>query len=172
MTSRSAGLTALLVFSSLACDDSAGFEQIGTVRASIVGTPASMLRAATTPGVGASLPGGFTLPTDTGEEIAVVARGYEFTGDYLAIDGAARESERSSFILKGDGQNIYGWLVLPERDLAFEYTTSPQGNVIVQRVPITKIYPVCNDGPPEADAPSVRAAHPDGGGGGRSPARR
>ena len=153
MTSRPAGLTALLVFSSLACDDSAGFEQIDTVRASIVGTPASMLRAATTPGVGASLPSGFTLPTDTGEEIAVVARGYEFTGDYLAIDGAARESERSSFILKGDGQNIYGWLVLPDRDLAFEYTTSPQGNVIVQRVPITKIYPVCNDGPPEADAP-------------------
>ena len=153
MTSRSAGLTALLVFSSLACDDSAGFEQIDTVRAPIVGTPASMLRAATTPGVGSSLPSGFALPTDTGEEIAVVARGYEFNGDYLAIDGAARESERSSFILKGDGQNIYGWLVLPERDLAFEYTTSPQGNVIVQRVPITKIYPVCNDGPPEADAP-------------------
>jgi hypothetical protein len=158
MTSRPAGLTALLVFSSLACEDSAGPEPIDTVRAPIVGTPASMLRAATTPGVGASLPGGFALPTDTGEEIPVVARGYEFTGDYLAIDGAARESARSSFILKGDGQNIYGWLVLPERDLAFEYTTSPQGNVIVQRVPITKIYPVCNDGPPEADA---RSFEPD-----------
>ena len=171
MTSRPAGLTALLVFSSLACDDSAGLERIDTVRAPIVGTPASMLRAATTPGVGSSLPSGFALPTDTGEEIAVVARGYEFTGDYLAIDGAARESERSSFILKGDGQNIYGWLVLPDRDLAFEYTTSPQGNVIVQRVPITKIYPVCNDGPPEADAPLFEPT-PDGGGGGRSPARR
>jgi hypothetical protein len=157
MTSRSAELVALLVFSSLACDDGGGFEQIGTIRAPIVGTPASMLRAATAPGVGSSLPGGFALPTDTGEEIAVVARGYQFTGDYLAIDGAARESGRSSFILKGDGQNIYGWLVLPDRDLAFEYTTSRQGNVIVQRVPITKIYPVCNDGPPEADALSFEA---------------
>ena len=153
MTSRQAGLTALLVFSGVACDDGAGYEQIATVRAPIVGTPASMLRAATTPGIRSSLPSGFALPTDTGEEITVVARGYDFTGDYLAIDGAARESERSSFILKGDGQNIYGWLVLPDRDLAFEYTTSPQGNVIVQRVPITKIYPVCNDGPPEANAP-------------------
>ena len=152
MTSRPAGLAALLVLSSLACDDGAGLESIDTVRAKIVGTPASMLRAATTPGVGASLPSGFALPTDTGEEIAVVAQGYELTGDYLALDGAARDSARSSFILKGDGRNIYGWLVLPERDLAFEYTTSPQGNVLVQRVPITKIYPVCNDGPPEADA--------------------
>ena len=128
MTSRSAGLAALLVFSSLACDDSgAGLERIDTVRAPIVGTPASMLRTATTPGVRSSLPSSFALKTDTGETIAVVARDYEFTGDYLAVDGAAAESERSSFILKGDGQNIYGWLVLPERDLAFEYTTSARG---------------------------------------------
>ena len=159
-TPRFARLTALLVFSSLACDDSAGLERIDTVRAPIVGTPASMLRGGDDTGRRVVVAERLRVPTDTGEEIAVVARGYEFTGDYLAIDGAARESERSSFILKGDGQDIYGWLVLPDRDLAFEYTTSPQGNVIVQRVPITKIYPVCNDGPPEADAPFFEPVTP------------
>ena len=90
--------------------------------------------------------------TEAGETIAVVARNYEFTGDYLAVDGIAAESERSSFILKGDGQSIYGSLVLPERNLAFEYTTSAEGKVVVQRVPIEKLYPVCDDGPPEEEA--------------------
>ena len=99
------------------------------------------------------MPGSFVFRTDAGEAISVVARNYEFTGDYLAVDGIAAESESSSFILKGDGQNIYGSLVLPERNLAFEYTTSADGKVVVQRVPIEKIYPVCNDGPPEPGEP-------------------
>jgi hypothetical protein len=144
----------MLVLSSVACADNAGVERIETITGAVVGTPASILRQATRDGIRSSMPSGFALTTDTGERIAVVARSYEFTADYLAIDGAAVESERSSFILKGDGQDIYGWLVLPERDVAFEYTTSPQGSVVVHRVPITKIYPVCDDGPPEAGGPA------------------
>ena len=127
-------------------------EQTETIRGAIVGTPASILAEATRSGVRWSLPGSFVFKTDAGETIAVVARNYEFTGDYLAVDGIAAESESSSFILKGDGQNIYGSLVLPERNLAFEYTTSADGKVVVQRVPIEKIYPVCNDGPREDNA--------------------
>ena len=115
------------------------------------------------------MPGSFAFKTDAGETIAVVARNYEFTGDYLAVDGIAAESETSSFILKGDGQNIYGSLVLPERNLAFEYTTSADGKVVVQRVPIKKIYPVCNDGPREENASPFEPALAAGG---RSSARR
>ena len=153
MKSRSLRLAALLALANLACEGAGGSEPTETIRAGAVGTPASILRAATRPGIRSSYPGVFVLnlTTDTGEVVPVIARSYEFTGDYLAIDGAARESETSSFILKGDGENIYGWLVLPERDAAFEYTTSAQGMVVVQRVPISKIYPVCNDGPPDAD---------------------
>ena len=88
-TPRFAHLAATLAFFSLACQDNAGLEQIETVRAPIVGTPASILAEATRSGVRSSLPSGFVLPTDTGEDISVVARSYEFTGDYLAIDGAA-----------------------------------------------------------------------------------
>ena len=149
---RFARLAATIGLFSLGCQDNTGLEQTASVRSVLIGTPASILKEATRPGVRSSMPGGFALKTDTGEGISVVARNYDFTGDYLAVDGLARESDSSSFILKGDGQNIYGWLVLPERDLAFEYTTSAEGTVSVQRVPITKIYPVCNDGPPEAPA--------------------
>ena len=39
-----------------------------------------------------------------------------------------------------------------KEDLAFEYTTSAEGKVVVQRVPIEKLYPVCDDGPPEEEA--------------------
>src|SRR5688572_5953777 len=96
---RSVPIAAIFVLAGLACDDTSGIEQVETIRATAVGTPASILRLATRPGVRWTPPSGFALTTDTGETIPVVARGYEFTGDYLAIDGAARESERSSFIL-------------------------------------------------------------------------
>ena len=150
-TPRFAYLAATLAFS-LGCQDNPVAEPTETIRGAVVGTPASILAEATRSGVRWSLPGSFAFKTDAGETIAVVARNYEFTGDYLAVDGIAAESESSSFILKGDGQNIYGSLVLPERNLAFEYTTSADGKVVVQRVPIEKIYPVCNDGPREANA--------------------
>ena len=146
-TPRFAYLAAALAFVSLGCQDNPGLEQTDTIRGAIVGTPASILAEATRSGVRWSLPGSFVFRTVAGEAIAVVARNYEFTGDYLAVDGIAAESETSSFILKGDGQNIYGSLVLPERNLAFEYTTSADGKVVVQQVPIEKIYPVCNDEP-------------------------
>lgn len=152
-TPRFAHLAATLAFFGLGCQDNPVPEQTETIRGAIVGTPASILAEATRSGIRWSLPGSFVFRTDAGEAISVVARNYEFTGDYLAVDGIAAESERSTFILKGDGQNIYGSLVLPERNLAFEYTTSADGKVIVQRVPIEKIYPVCNEPPPEPGEP-------------------
>jgi hypothetical protein len=149
-----ARLGAAIALVSLGCQDTSGLEQTETVRGPIVGTPASILAEATRSDNRWSLPSGFAFKTDTGESISVVARNYEFDGEYLAVDGIARESESSSFILKGDGRSLYGSLVLPERDLAFEYTTSAGGKVIVQRVPIKKIHPVCNDRSAEAsDAP-------------------
>ena len=108
MWHRSARLAAVVAVAGLGCDGTAGSEQTETVRSAFVGTPASILKQATRPGIRWSLPSGFALTTDTGEVISVIARSYEFTGGYLAVDGAARDSESSTFILKGDDQSIYG----------------------------------------------------------------
>jgi hypothetical protein len=86
----------------------------------------------------------FAFVTDTDERIAVLASDFHFAGDYLSASGTAMESDRSSFILKGDGSNLYGWVVLHDRNVAYEYTTSPDGRVLVEKVPVTKIFPVCD----------------------------
>jgi|GEM_PF-2807300 len=119
-------------------------EQFGS---SLVGTPASIRAEAIGPGSGPSMEHHFEIKTDRGELVPVVAQSYEYDGDYMAVTGAADGSDRSAFLFKGDSKEIYGWLVLPDRDLAYEYTTSAGGDVFVKRVPVTSILPVCNDGP-------------------------
>jgi hypothetical protein len=132
----------------LGCDGNSGLEQTETIRTTFVGTPASILGEATRAASRSSLPSDFAFKTDSGERIALLAEGYDFDGRYLAVTGAA-QSETASFLLKGDSTEIYGWIVLPARDVAYEYTTSRDGEVLVARVPVAKIFPVCNDGPAE-----------------------
>ena len=93
------------------------------------------------------------LSTERGERIDLLAQDFQFNGDYLSVTGIAQESENSSFILKGDGKDLYGWVVLHDKDVAYEYTTSSQGELLVEKVPVTKIYPVCDPDPdPQTDS--------------------
>jgi hypothetical protein len=65
-------------------------------------------------------------------------------GEYLVFRGKAQASANSSFMFKGTGKNMYGWVVLRDQDQAFEYTTDSAGQVVVQSVLVSKIFPVCN----------------------------
>ena len=83
---------------------------------------------------------------------AVVADAGE-EGDYFWMNGRASDSAASDFILKGDDKNVYGWVVYRDRGVAFEYTTNDQGEVEVEEVPATKIFPVCNVPPDPSFGP-------------------
>jgi hypothetical protein len=148
MTSRpapSARLAAALACLGLGCSDNAADEQTVTV----AGTPASILEEAIRARNGSSVRNGLAFTTVTGERIAVTPEDYAFDGDYLAATGTVQGSEGGSFLLKGDSTEIYGWVMLPDRNLAYEYTTSAQGEIVVASVPLTKILPVCDDPPAE-----------------------
>jgi hypothetical protein len=92
----------------------------------------------------------YSLPTHGFGEIPVVVETYSFEDGYLAISGRAKDSDGSGFFLKGTSASLYGSVVLPDRNLAFEYTTDVSGNVSVENVPVSKIQPVC-DLPDEAE---------------------
>ena len=111
-----------------------------------------MLREATRAGV-YPFRDRLALSTERGERIELLAQDFQFNGDYLSVTGIAQDSENSSFILKGDGKDLYGWVVLHDKDVAYEYTTSSQGELLVEQVPVTKIYPVCDPDPdPQTDS--------------------
>jgi hypothetical protein len=138
----------------LACEPNNLAEQGEPGSSEVVGTPASLLAAAA-PAVRFSPSHRFSLKTDQGEDVPVIVQGYDSDGDYQAVTGAAEESEGSAFLLKGDSKEVYGWLVLPDRGLAYEYTTSRSGQVLARRVAVTSILPVCNDGPAQPADPAL-----------------
>ena len=85
-----------------------------------------------------------------GHASAVVEDFYEERGQ-LSMVGGTTDSKDSEFIFKADAGNVYGWVVYRDRDLAYEYTTDEFGDVLVERVPVTKIFPVCNLEVPDDD---------------------
>jgi hypothetical protein len=137
----------LLAILSLGCDARSISGQTEPNGSAWVGTPASIRAEVLGAGIRYSLSHRLAFKTDTGERVPVIAQSYDDDGDYLAVTGTAEGSEGSAFLLKGDSREIYGWLVLPDRELAYEYTTSESGEVFAKRVPVTSILPICNDGP-------------------------
>jgi len=120
----------LFLFSNSFSDPSAKFR---------LGSPASMLNGLPETGTASSY--SFTSPT--GEQITQKIDNYYFVDGELAMSGDPKISG-SDFILKGNDKSIYGWVVLRDKNLAYEYTTGVDGMVFVEKVSIEKIYPVCN----------------------------
>jgi hypothetical protein len=156
MKSRRTLTVAAVALVGLGCSDGGALDSRAEVEVSsfrLVGSTRSVLGEAIATRMGGGAP--FAFLTDAGERIAVLADDFHLAGDYLSATGAALESAGSSFILKGDGANLYGWLVLNDRNVAYEYTTSPDGRVLVEKVPVTKIFPVC-----DADAETLEDEEP------------
>jgi hypothetical protein len=156
MTTRSAPsvrVAATLVCLGFGCSDNTADDHTATVGVTVARTPASILEEATRASNGSAARSSLAFTTVTGERIAVTPEDYEFDGDYLATTGTVQGSERGSFLLKGDSTELYGWIMLPDRNLAYEYTTSEKGEMVVASVPLTTILPVCDD-PPAEEVPS------------------
>ena len=84
----------------------------------------------------------YTFPTPRAAVRTVVEDFYDADGQ-ISMVGRAADSADSDFIFKADQRGAYGWLVYKDRNLAWEYTTADDGKVVVEEVPVTKIFPVC-----------------------------
>lgn len=76
-----------------------------------------------------------------GETVAANVRDYFEKDGLVSVSGTAIDTPNSTFILKGNKKNVYGYLVKYDTRKAWEYTTNPAGRVILTEVPITKIVP-------------------------------
>ena len=108
----------------------------------VVGAPSSMIARLGIENTAFSKT--YTFQTPGAELIRVDVEDYSFEKGWLSMVGRAQESRNSDFILKGDNTGIYGWVVLKNRGLAFEYTTDANGMVVVEQVPVEKIFPICD----------------------------
>ncbi len=105
----------------------------------------------------------YTFETPRHDRIDAVVTEVGEQGDYFWMNGRAANSEASEVMLKGDDDDVYGWVVYRDRGVAFEYTTNDEGVVEVEQVPVTKIFPVCSV-PPDAtfEPPTAELAGADG----------
>lgn len=90
----------------------------------------------------------YSLRTTSSKKINVDVDSYTLEKGYLALTGNEADLEGNMVMFKGTASNLYGWVVrLGEEYEAFEYTTNESGDVIVEKVPVEKIIPVCNHMP-------------------------
>ena len=90
----------------------------------------------------------YSFATTTAERIAVDAKSYTIEKGYLALTGIEADVEGNIVMFKGTESNLYGWIVrLDEEYVAYEYTTNESGDLIVEKVPVSKIIPICNHAP-------------------------
>lgn len=76
-----------------------------------------------------------------GKLVAAKITDYFAQGDALSISGTALDTPNSTFVLKGKGKKLYGYLVNYDTMKAYEFTTNPAGKVLLTEVPIKKIVP-------------------------------
>ncbi len=86
--------------------------------------------------------GAVPLMTASLDTIWVAIEDFRHEDDYLALAGSTLESADSRVMLKGTEDGLYGWVVLFDEGVAYEYTTA-DGVVEVASVPIEKVFPVC-----------------------------
>ncbi|MBN1983028.1 MAG: T9SS type A sorting domain-containing protein [Chitinivibrionales bacterium] len=103
-----------------------------------LGTPASIVEDVIKENIRASSEYHF-IDSD-GALIRVFVRDFYLEGGILSMSGGQDGSEGPLFILKGDTQSLYGWVLLRERNCAYEYTTDASGRVVVEKVSVSKVF--------------------------------
>ncbi len=86
----------------------------------------------------------YTFKTGGEANIKVLVEDFYYNDGYLTMHGKAQESENSAFMLKGDIEDLYGWVVLIDDNRAYEYSTDNNENVVVERVPFETVYSIDN----------------------------
>ena len=127
---------------SLALGSPASFlEQAGVSQAA-----QSKLQLSNSPTLQSAAPASFTLKTNQGAEIQVSADDFSVEEDgTVSITGSVSGVDNSEFILQGNGDKVYGWVILRDEDTAYEYTTE-DGGLVVNEVDVTDVHPVCDLG--------------------------
>jgi hypothetical protein len=109
----------------------------------------------------------YTLPAGPYGQVRAVVDQFYYEGGQLSMVGRALDSDDSKLILKADERGAYGWVAYPDKNVAFEYTTDPSGNLAVEQVPVDEVLPVCQfhhldgdegDETPPTDAQLARSA--------------
>ena len=80
------------------------------------------------------------LPLPTGQVMEITLENYFNLAGNFSMNGIAKESPHSLFILKGDHSSLYGYLALHDNQKAYEITTS-NGTVSIQEIKIAAIFP-------------------------------
>ncbi len=86
----------------------------------------------------------FSFVSSRGENFTVPIRDFYMKNNRLSVTGQSSQGDISEFIFKGTPGNLYGWIVLESRHIAYEYTTDINGRLVVEEVPMEKIKPVCS----------------------------
>ena len=85
----------------------------------------------------------FKLINNLGEDFIVEAHDFSLEKDgTLSMSGSAVGYKNSKFIMQGNDDKVYGWLILEDANKAFEYTTE-NGQLMVDEIAITDVRPIC-----------------------------
>jgi MYXO-CTERM domain-containing protein len=115
---------------------------LGSRKKHNVGTLATLLQGLRTESTHASKR--FVFPAGPFGQVRVAVDDFHHEAGLLSMVGKPLDGTDAEFLLKADESGAYGWIVYRDRNVAFEYTTDARGNVLVEEVPVTKIFPVCN----------------------------
>jgi len=103
-----------------------------------VGTTQSVIEDIVKQNVRAS--SNYTLLSSSAEKLVLSVEDYYFKDGQLSMTGKAQNAENSMFIMKGSLDELYGWVLLRDRKIAYEYTTDENKKVFVEQVPVSKVF--------------------------------
>ncbi|MBN1982393.1 MAG: T9SS type A sorting domain-containing protein [Chitinivibrionales bacterium] len=84
----------------------------------------------------------YQFQTPAEDKIEAVVENFLYNEGYFSLTGTVPESNKSAVMLKGDRTEVYGWVVLHDKNRAFEYTTDNTGAVSVEEVLVSKVYSI------------------------------
>jgi PKD repeat protein len=85
-----------------------------------------------------------TLSDNLGNELKVVSENLSVEANgTISINGHAVGFPNSEFILQGNDESIYGWVILKDQNVAYEYTTE-NGQLVVDQIAVTDVLPICD----------------------------
>ena len=85
-----------------------------------------------------------SLSDNLGNQLNVIADNLSVEADgTLSMNGHAVGFPNSEFILQGNDESLYGWVILKDQNIAYEYTTV-NGQLVVNQIDVTDVLPICD----------------------------
>jgi len=85
-----------------------------------------------------------SLSDNLGNQLNVVADNLSVEADgTVSMNGHAVGFPNSEFILQGNDESLYGWVIFKDQNIAYEYTTE-NGKLVVDQIDVTDVLPICD----------------------------